>query len=572
MDTDDRLDEEIDKTIKTKCIKGHKFNVQREKIQTSSTGKSFVTLCPKCNGVARLRKNEVYELFGVNPRDHVAVGKLYESLAIGNTPIQGQTSSMPPTVNGSIDGSPVVTTEKDSGDEDADEETDADFEDDEDDEDEEEIDANPDDEYTAVVEEAHDVTGKGKPIRRFRVLDEDTDDEDEEDIDQTVKTPVKIPKKPNKPDRPDIPDIPVQKSRRQVDYDGEDDEMEDDVETHRRNSRKRDRIRARTVVEDDYKFDPNDVLKDLIEESGLDENTLGRIFDYIDMQPDGWQPAGVQGVLQMYLSPASAQKIATRYQAEIYKEEKRRERERSMMNLVGNPSGNMRLFQNDPGMNFSPINTPLRNPGGYNRMNPQYNPNMGFDGGYMSNNGDMFPPQASQMQYRVPPPPPAARGLSSFEVERMIDAKLDGVVDRLAKAMEGSKREDIIAQEAKEMRMMVMEMLKNNAVRSAPVESETRSGFDTVDAKSIQHGKHVDDASAYHKTARPDGKPGNEGSTSGTSIKKTDQRTTPSDNIRRIIAENPASTTSELISNLRKLSLKINRMVALSHGILQGKD
>ena len=38
--------------ISTKCITGHKFKVPKEKVQASSSGKSFVTLCPKCNKVA----------------------------------------------------------------------------------------------------------------------------------------------------------------------------------------------------------------------------------------------------------------------------------------------------------------------------------------------------------------------------------------------------------------------------------------------------------------------------------------------------------------------------------------
>ena len=86
----DTVGEEIDTAgdsmLKTKCIKGHKFAVPRDKIQTSSSGKSFIAMCPKCNGVARLRREDVLKLFGVNPRDHAAVAKLYSDLALGTTP------------------------------------------------------------------------------------------------------------------------------------------------------------------------------------------------------------------------------------------------------------------------------------------------------------------------------------------------------------------------------------------------------------------------------------------------------------------------------------------------------
>ena len=49
--------------------------------------------------------------------------------------------------------------------------------------------------------------------------------------------------------------------------------------------------------------------------------------------------AGNSGILQMYMSPAAAVKISQRYQAELYKEEKRRERERMMMSYIGSSIG-----------------------------------------------------------------------------------------------------------------------------------------------------------------------------------------------------------------------------------------
>ena len=61
MEIDEKLDNDIDKTISTKCTKGHKFKVPREKMTRRVQGKSFVTLCPKCNSVARLRREDVFE-------------------------------------------------------------------------------------------------------------------------------------------------------------------------------------------------------------------------------------------------------------------------------------------------------------------------------------------------------------------------------------------------------------------------------------------------------------------------------------------------------------------------------
>jgi uncharacterized C2H2 Zn-finger protein len=464
-DMNEKIDEDIDKTIKTKCIKGHTFKVPREKIQTSSTGKSFVTLCPKCNGVARLKKDEVMELFGINPRDHVAVGKLYESLAIGNTPTQGQTSNTPPTVGGAPDGSPVVVEEDDEDDDEDTDLEDSDLGDDEDDDDdggdedddEDDDDDGGDEEYTAVVETVPDITGKGKAIRRFRVEGYEDDDEPES-LDPRNKIPAKSPKKASKPP---AAKKPRNASNRRV----EEEEYMDEEEVIPR--AKRGRERSKPQLEDDT-FDPNDILKDLIEEAGLDDQTLGRIFDYIDMQPDGWQPAAIQGVLQMYLSPASATKISQRYQAELYKEEKRRDRERQMMSLIGNPSGNMRLFDAQT-MNSSPMNTPLRTPQGFVQNPSQFPSQAGFpqngasfgaQAGFPGQFNDQFAPNRGFVTDI--PRPPAPRGISAYDVERMIDSKLDGVVEKLAKAMGESKREDLMAQESKEMRMMLLEILKAN--------------------------------------------------------------------------------------------------------------
>jgi uncharacterized Zn finger protein (UPF0148 family) len=465
----EEIDGDIDKTISTRCIKGHKFQVPKEKIQTSSTGKSFVTLCPKCNGVARLKKDEVYGLFGVNPRDHIAVGNLFSSLAIGNVPRTGETSAVPPTVSADVPGTPVSADPSDDDDPEIDESGDDDGDDsdaDEDDEDDEDDDEDEDDdtEYTAVVETTPDITGKKKTVKRFRVLsDEDEPEDDSEEDDPRDRTPIQSPKKVRQP---------VKKTRGKVsrrDYEEEDMDEEEPQRSRKRSAHRR----SPTVLEEDV-FDPNEVLKDLIEESGLDENTVGRIFDYIDMQPDGWQPAAAQGVLQLYLSPASAQKISQRYQAEIYKEDKKRTREQQMMNLIGTPSGNMRLNDTSAGMNLPPMNAPLQQQGFINPgMNPQrasFPPQGGYGaGGFQQPGFHQFPPQGAVdpyaprrdpdgygMGYRANQP----RGVSAYEVERLIDSKLDGVVEKLAKAMGETKREDAIATEAKELRMMMMEMMK----------------------------------------------------------------------------------------------------------------
>lgn len=459
-DIGDKIDADIAATISTKCIKGHKFQVPKDKIQTSSTGKSFVTLCPKCNGVARLKKDDVYKLFGVNPRDHVAVGKLFETLAVGKVPEQGQTTSVPPTTS---TPSPIsqVTVDDSVDDDDDDPDADMDVSDDDfsDDDDEEK-------EYTAVMEVADDVTGKSKSVNRFRVVsddDEDPDDGDNEQDDEEYEDRPRTPVKSSKQAKPK-----AAKPRKKVEraYADDDDGDLDDPEEDDRSSRKsrgrdvaRRQERVKPVVEE--MFDPNEVLKDLLEEAGLDETTLARLFEYVDMQPDGWQPAAIQGVLQMYISPASAQKIAARYQAELYKEEKKRERERQMLNMVGLPSGNMRLSDTRDGGGFPLMNAPLQQGGGFmSPMNRSAFPPSGMAAGMVPSSRDV--PQGQYDQSYPPRPiPTAPRGLSAFEVERMIDSKMNNVVKQITEAIGGTKREDAIAQEARESRMMMMELMKS---------------------------------------------------------------------------------------------------------------
>lgn len=450
----DQLDNDVEKTISTKCIHGHKFKAPREKIMTSATGKSFIALCPKCNGVARLRREDVIKLFEINPRDHVAVGKLYADLASGGTPDPGETTSAPPVV--AVKSPSVVTSvDDDEAPEGAAEEMDEEEDDEEDDDD--------DEEYTATIETVPDVTGKNKTVHRFRVEpDEDEDEEDGEGGDEDdgeeyerSKTPIKRQSRK-----------PVKKVRRYSEDEEEDMEEEEEERQPRRTRKKKP---SQTYVED-AEFDPNEVLMELIEESGLDDATVDRIADYVYMQPEGWQPAAIKGVLELYLSPASANKIALRYSAEISKEERKRDRERVMMGIVGSPPGNMRLFNQSPGMNTPPLNSSLQQ--GFTPPAPVY----------------MQPAPQVQQQYQPQPPQfpqdpyngvgvgsalrqtferPAPRGVSAYEVERMVESKLDEKFKELTRVIAESKREEAAMTEAREMRNLVFELLKGKSEPSS---------------------------------------------------------------------------------------------------------
>ena len=481
----DTVGEEIDTAgdsmLKTKCIKGHKFAVPRDKIQTSSSGKSFIAMCPKCNGVARLRREDVLKLFGVNPRDHAAVAKLYSDLALGTTPATSNNAEVHAGVlpgNGAQfqfpssepESSPSQTRIKvaDRGAEDEGEEEEEDVEyidcdgncekcDEPDCEDREaEFDGEESNNeetveetggrrgsertYKARVESAPDVTGKSKSVQRFRVGRDDDDAENEEDADdrhesRRDRSSRKVPK---------AYDRGRERSR------------------SRGASGSRRKMRPDPIDLDEEEFDPNEVLKDIIDESGLDDTSIRRIFEYVDMQPDGWQPQAIQGILQMYMSPAAAVKISQRYQAELYKEEKRRERERMMMSYIGAPSGNMRLNDVIPGMNAGPFNAPLRDRTfpGMTYPQQQYPPQYPPQGSFREVPRE-FPPRVDYDPRFVPRRDGfRSSGVSIDEVNRVVDAKLNSAVERITAAMTNAQRRDSEVSEARELRALVFDLIK----------------------------------------------------------------------------------------------------------------
>ncbi len=490
----DEIDTAGDSMLKTKCIKGHKFAVPRDKIQTSSSGKSFIAMCPKCNGVARLRREDVLKIFGVNPRDHAAVAKLYSDLAIGTTPTTSNNAEVHTGVlpgNGAQfptsdepEPSPSQTRvqvtgrgkeEEEDDDEDVEyvdcdgncaecdepdcEDREAEFEgeDGEESDDAEEVEETGgrrggERTYKARVESAPDVTGKSKSVQRFRVGRDDDDAEGEEDDDDRHES------------RRDRSSRKVPKAH---------DRGRERSRSHGTSGSRR-QMRPDPIDMEEEEFDPNEVLKDIIDESGLDDTSIRRIFDYIDLQPDGWQPQAIQGILQMYMSPAAAVKISQRYQAELYKEEKRRERERMMMSLIGAPAGNMRLSDPSLGMNSAPFNSPLRDRTfpGMTYPQGQYPPQYPPQGGAFREVPREFPPR-DDYDPRFVPRSSAFRstGVSMEDVNRVIDAKLNGAVERITAAMTSAQNRDREASEAREMRALVLELIKARSAPDAPTQN-----------------------------------------------------------------------------------------------------
>lgn len=467
-DLDDQLDSADESTISTKCIAGHKFRVPKEKIATSSSGKSFVTLCPKCGKVARLRKDDVYAVFGVNPRDHVAVGNLFASMS-------GQNTS-PTVVPQNEDAFETIARTKPEQvratvTEDPDDEDEFDDEDDEDDDDvpEEKI-------YTAQVETASDVTGKKKTVQRFRVLPDEDEDESDDEEDEKIpveRKPVKKVKKPVKKSKPRAVREEIEEEE------DEEDEEEDDRRSRRRGS-----------MMDDFEepADPNDILKEIISESGMDERDMERVFEAIDCTPDGWQPSAIIGVLEMFISHQAAVRLSQKYQGALFIEQKRRDREATLSQMVGTPSGNMRLNNNMPS-NTPPFNNPV------NRNIPQMGMPFGqpqYPGqapygqpqapygqsqqipGYPPQN-PQYPPQgAPYPQYDRVAPRPAMdrRSLSPVEIKEMISQELDVKFEKMLTVMTQAKREDALQNEMALMRTQMFDMLreKNNSEGNKPTD------------------------------------------------------------------------------------------------------
>ena len=146
-----------------------------------------------------MRKEEVLELFGINPRDPVAVGNLFASLTNQSTqpvsngvPTNGASFQDTVSAGGAKfqKSKPVADEDEIDDEDDLEDEEDAD-EDQEDDEEEEEDD---DKEYTAQVETAPDVTGKKKTVQRFRTVSDEDEEADDEDDEEYQRTPVKAGK------------------------------------------------------------------------------------------------------------------------------------------------------------------------------------------------------------------------------------------------------------------------------------------------------------------------------------------------------------------------------------------
>ena len=460
---EDQMDKTEESVISTKCITGHKFKVPKEKIQASSSGKSFVTLCPKCNKVARLRKEEVFQLFGINPRDHVAVGNLFASLTnqstqpvVSGVPTNGASFQDTVSAGGAKfqKSKPIVEEDEIDDEDDLDDEED----DDEDQEDEEDED---DKEYTAQVETAPDVTGKKKTVQRFRTVSDEEDDEADDEEDERERTPVKA-KKPAKKTR-------TRRVRDVVSSDEEEDEEDEEPEDRR--SRKT----ARKSIDEDEPMDPNDILKDVIDESGIDDVSRDHIFDYIDLQPDGWQPSAIQGVIEMYVSPASARKISQRYQAELYREQKRREREQRLLNMMGAPSGNIRLDDNR-GMGVPPFNNPVGRgnpPIGAPFMNAPRMDQYGRDqyGNDPYGDGQYRDPRAYNDPRMVPVSVPMrqAPSVSPMQVKQMITEEMTTQFEKLQNALTQTKREDALQNEIAQMRALMFDVIKSKATeQNAP--------------------------------------------------------------------------------------------------------
>jgi len=461
---DEQLDIMDQDILSTKCINGHKFKVPKEKIAASSSGKSFVTLCPKCNKVARLRKEDVYKMFGVNPRDPVAVGQLFASLS-GQTQTATSTSAIQngavfqPDVNTTIPRSEGLKTSALDTTEDVDDEEDE--EEPEDDEEEEEED-DEDPEYTAQVETTTDISGKKTKASRFRVLADEDDEYNDEDEDYE-RTPIRE-KKPTKKARARVP--------------VEEDEDDEDVPRVGRKSVSR----PHAPLEEDEPMDPNEILKNVIEESGIDEISMAHIFDYIDLQPDGWQPSAIQGVIEMYLSPASSRKIAQRYQAELYREQKRRERQERLLSMMGNPAGNMHL-NDSRGINTPPFNTPIMRGGIQNGMP--------FPGNRMQEQFPQRDPYGrdmyvdpmyrdSRIPYDVDPramamaPPVRPQGVSPQQVKQMITEELTSQFEKLQNSLVASKREDALQNEVSQMRALMFDVIKSKSMdQGAPQQKQT---------------------------------------------------------------------------------------------------
>jgi hypothetical protein len=453
--------------VEVMCVNGHTFAPTKDDIKTTESGKSPIAFCPVCGGVARVTKANLGKLFAFKRNDtrafHATVksirnAQLNVAAAVNAgpvaTPAAGQGGAAPDLSRG--DPGSVIQVTRDP-------------------------------EFTAQREVVDGPEGK---VTRYRVRqpededdeDDDGDDEeydDEEGDEEDDEEEVDEPRKPRR-----RRSLTVRKPS-QADLDALDDQAELERERADREERVRrgkELITARRarmpVVEDEAEFDPNQTLKEIVAESGLDEYTLERVYDYIDMQPDGWQPAAIQGILQMYIAPQAAQRLASRYQAEIYKETKRRDREQQALSLIGNPAGNLRMpgggTRNSPPFGYPPLGQgnqpgaamfaqpsgsppyPLGVPGAPNQV-PQ-DPRFRFD-----------PNEIFRTQRRKD-------GMSPDEVKNYVDA----VLTREREAQMVQQREDSMRREIESLRTQMVQMIQTSAQKP-----QTSSPMDEVQKQYV---------------------------------------------------------------------------------------
>ncbi len=429
------------KSIEVHCVNNHPFKITEADLKTTETGKSAIAFCPVCGGVARVNKGPLGKLMGFKRADTTAY---YASLKkirsrqmkeLGAEPTAVKTvvggSLIDPNGVASVAGPAVKTPDLSRGGPIVIEE-DKDFEDEDEDDDDEDDDE--DEEYEAEMEDAEDEEEPAK--KRFRVK-------------QREESRRQVPRKAT----PQRRLIKRTKPRRYEEEEMEEEEEEEEYEPRRGTVR-------RGSIMDEEDIDPNEVLKDIIEEAGFDESTLSRLFDYIDLQPDGWQPAAIQGMLQMYIPPMMATRIASRYQAELYKITKKREMQQQAMAYIGHPTGNMRLQPGTP--NIPPIMNPLQNQygPGAQQFNPQ-NP-MGFNQ-QNPNPWQQQQPYPQQAQYPPQPPIFRSRGVSTEEVREIVNE----TVGRELRAVREMFQQQMAAQEQKKKEDALLDEIRRLREQSA---------------------------------------------------------------------------------------------------------
>lgn len=454
--------------ISTKCMGGHKFNVGKDDIATSKSGKSFIALCPKCGKAARLRRDLVLHLFGVNARDPHQVSELLTRLSSGSASSNEDHGGGVTENKKAEDEKGIRGVEKYHDDDEYEEnedgyyqdDEDEDVDDDDDDDDYEDdddfetpFDPSDEDEHEAEVEEVDAVAGDSEVVKRYKTQrrrDSPSNTNRTLEIVREFKRETRGSRStPRRQSNASSPDSRKKPHTRKPRYEEEPEIPPRGVGQPRR--------RRPVSMFDDKPVDRNDFLKKIIaEEIGDDNDPYNRMAAMIDLQPEGVHPVYAESVLKLHFTPQMVAALLRRWESDTAIANAQKMKEQEALNMLQTTSVSYQQPPPSP-MYQRSVQMPPSQGGNYIQPN-QWAP--WLDQERVNQQGVRDPynrgyPQVdvSPMQY---PPSPQRSPMSEVRARQMVEEMIDERFERLERAILQSKKDEAHQNEIKELRELIL--------------------------------------------------------------------------------------------------------------------